>query len=88
MRGRPFSLGKYLHHKKLILILLTLITRNLPLNVEHKELKQLFYEFGRVRYCRIMFSPDTGLCTGAVHVWKILLSIIILQVKKNNEIEG
>ena len=33
-------------------------------STDHKELKQLFYEFGRVRYCRVVLNPETELCTG------------------------
>ena len=42
--------------------------RNLPLGSSEIELKELFSQFGRVRYARIVLDKETGLSRGKLRI--------------------
>ncbi|CAI8032101.1 Uncharacterized RNA-binding protein C4F6.14 [Geodia barretti] len=46
----------------------TIFVRNLPLDSSEEELKDLFTQFGRVRYARIVLDKTTGLSRGSAFV--------------------
>ena len=52
--------------------------RNVPCDVDEDELREVFLQFGPVRYCRAVLDPVSGSCRGSMYVVHLLAAIAVI----------